>query len=191
MCMQSQPLPRFDRTDPRSVVEAIGESYIRYEHNPGVAGKFETLAERNRELFEAIPIQVEVQESDPYDSYRDMKESVAEEGVLRVFSGGEPHPFFTDREEVMARAVHDFWGHLYLDVDFSPRGEFTKWWYNRNLYPEDCEGVFFVEVVGQLGATHYLPESFESDRFEQKCFEPPEWWIDAMRDAVDPDSMIA
>lgn len=177
---------------PQEVVTDIGRQYVNdYVRTPAdqdqyerVREAFEEMAEINDYLFRQIDAEVVFQEEDPYDDYADMRDTVDEEGKLRVFSGGNSHPIWDHHQEVTARAVHDWFGHLHLKVDFSPTGEYLKWEDSRNHYPAFCERVFFTEVVGQLGAVHYLPDGFASDRFEQKVFPAPGRWIDRMSRAV-------
>lgn len=164
------------RKTPRQEVREIGKLYVAVDHDDSGDARraFRKMAEVNAVLYDQIPVDVVWTEQDPYDDYHDMKDSVGREKRLMVFSGGEPHPYFSHEEEMHARAVHDWFGHLRLGVDFSAMGEFLKWFDNRHYYPEECHGYFFTEVVGQLGAIYYLDDGFEDDSFEQKAYDMPE-----------------
>lgn len=177
---------------PREVAEWIGKRYLRRETFPEDPDKeaqtfmaFDKMGEVNRELFHDIPVGVLFEEEDPYDSYQNMADTVAEEGILRVFDGGDPHPIWDHEAEIIGRAVHDWYGHLTLDVPFTATGEYRKWEHARNHYPVYCERVLFTEVVGQLGAAIHLEDGFADDRFEQKVFPAPAHWIDKMALAVE------
>lgn len=177
---------------PKEVAIEIGEQYVNdYPTVPSPGQKrdrlekaFERMAYANRDLFEQIPVPVEFQEEDPYGDYWDMRNTVAREGILRVYSGHPDHPFWSDRENLISRAVHDWHGHLTVNCNFSPSGEYLKWEHSRDHYPRYCERVFFTEVVGQVGAVHYLPDGFEDPEYEQKVFAAPPEWIERMSRAV-------
>lgn len=163
--------------------ERIGKEYIEadslpYENSDRVRRAYRRIARINEHLYSQIPIEVIWQKEDPYDSYADMRETVAKEGVLRVFSGGSGTRYLSHEENVKGRAVHDFFGHLEADVDFSFCGEFRKWLHVKDRYPPDAQSVLFTEVVGQRAAAGYLDEGFASDRFEQRAAFPKAGWID-------------
>lgn len=152
---------------------------------PQVRRAFETMEFVNQQLFMDIPIPVVFTESDPYDDYEDMAESVTRDGELRIFSGGASHPIWDDEAERISRAVHDWHGHLNLRVPFTVVGEYLKWEHARTHYPAYCDRVLFTEVIGQLGAAIYLDEGYDDDRFEQKAFAAPAEWIEDMARAIE------
>lgn len=174
----------------------IGAAYVsEYPTFPPVRSErkkiekaFETMEAINRELFDDIPIPVQFTEDDPYDDYQNMRLSVAEEGILKVFSGGDPHPIWDQEAEVISRAVHDWYGHLQLDVPFTIEGEYAKWDYSRSHYPAYCDRVLFTEVIGQLGAAYYLDDGFADDQFEQKVFAAPPEWIEDLSMAIEREA---
>jgi len=175
---------------PKSVAEQIGEEYVESddlpaENSASISVGYDNLGRIVAELFRQIEVPVLFQESDPYDSYADMAETVGKEGKLRVYALHTSHPEFSHTEQLMFRAVHDWFGHLEADVDFSAEGEFKKW-EHMNQYLENTrqKRIMFAEVVGQVGAVHYLPDGFASDRYVQRAFAAPDNWIADMRRAV-------
>jgi len=174
---------------PTEVARSIGEEYVESCPKVGpvvpTTRAFEVMAEVNAELFSDIPIPVRFTSDDPYADYPEMRDRVRDERVLWVFDGGEDHPIWDHKQEVQSRAVHDWYGHLALNVDFSPSGEYLKWKHARNHYPAYCDRYLFTEVVGQLGAVYYLDDGFADPRFEQKVFPAPMDWIERMSRAVE------
>lgn len=175
---------------PHAVAEQIGEEYVETDSLPGENGAsisvtYDELGRIVADLFRQIPVPVLFQESDPYDDYQDMAETVGNERTLRVYALHTSHPEFSHTEQLMFRAVHDWFGHLEADVDFSPEGEYKKWEHmNQYLENGPQERVMFAEVVGQVGAVHYLDDGFESDRYVQRAFGAPDNWVVDMRRAV-------
>ena len=175
-------------TEQRRIIESIGREYVETdrfggEESPAVREAYRNIANINEVKFRRMNEEVDVvfTDDDPYSSFEEMKRRVAETGTMKVFSGGSKPPLMTHRENCIGRAVHDYFGHLDADCDFSPEGEYTKWEHVRSDYSDDRLGieslVIFSEVVGQLCAAFYLPDGFEDGRFEQRAFEAPLDWV--------------
>ena len=72
-------------------------------------------------------------DKDPYNSYEELRDDVKNNKTLKVFKGGNPlpedHPLAKvdpktgETYNTMFRAVHDLFGHLTKDNDFSENGE--------------------------------------------------------------------
>jgi hypothetical protein len=175
---------------PHEVAEQIGEEYVKSDELPAentasISVGYDNLGRVIADLFRQIPVPVIFQESDPYDDYADMAETVGNERKLRVYALHTSHPEFSHTEQLMFRAVHDWFGHLEADVDFSPEGEYKKWEHmNRYLENTRQERIMFAEVVGQVGVVHYLPDGFADDRYVQRAFGAPDNWIADMYRAV-------
>lgn len=173
-----------------AVAKWIGRQYVetdthKFEGHQITEEIYREIAEITAELFDKIPVPVEFQPKDPYDSYTDMAETVGHEQKLRVYSKHNDHEYFSEKENMKFRAVHDWFGHLEADVDFSAEGEFKKWEHMNQYYKtEDQKRVMFGEVVGQLGAIHYLKDSFNDDRYTQRAIPAPLTWIRLMDNAV-------
>lgn len=178
-------------SDPVAVAKRIGEEYVEWSFLPQENARvtkraYARIADTVSDLFEEIQIPVEFQAEDPYDDYRDMRETVGAEGVLRIYNQHTDHEYFSHEEQLKFRAVHDWHGHLDADVDFSPTGEFKKWEHMNQYFDIAVDRkVMFAEVVGQVGAVHYLPDGFADDRYKQRAFVAPRRWIDWMSHAVD------
>lgn len=175
---------------PKEVAKRIGREYVESESLPAensasISVGYDNLGRVIADLFRQIDVPVLFQEDDPYDDYQEMAETVEREGKLRVYALHTSHPEFSHTEQLMFRAVHDWFGHLEADVDFSPEGEYKKWEHmNQYLESTRQERIMFAEVVGQVGAVHYLPDGFADDRYVQRAFGAPDNWIADMRRAV-------
>jgi hypothetical protein len=110
-----------------------------------------------------------------------MKETVESENKLRVFNGGSDPKFMSKEQNVKGRAVHDYWGHLSADCNFSMRGELQKWHHVKDHYPKEAHSLLFTEIVGQRGAVSYY-DGFGDERFVQKAVRSPQWLIDLVRE---------
>lgn len=134
---------------------------------------YSMIARVNHHYFEQIPVKVVFQSQDPYDSYSEMKHMVNKEGFLRVFNGGSEPEHMSKRANLEGRAVHDWFGHLSRDCDFSMKGEWQKYQHVKDRYPKWVRPLLFTEIVGQRAAVSYYEDGFADDNFEQKhAFAP-------------------
>jgi len=177
---------------PKEVAERIGRKYVENDRLMGedteaVRDAYGEIGRRVTALESRIPVPVRYQPGDPYDDYRDMAETVGSEQMLRVYNQHTDHPFLSHDEQLAFRAVHDWFGHLSADVDFTPEGEFRKWDHMKRHFSDKANRVMFAEVVGQVGAVHYLEDGFADDRYEQRAFFAPKRWIRWMKTAVEYD----
>lgn len=177
---------------PQDPVVEIGRQYVESDSLPLEGHSYmeqiySELADIVRELFEQIQVPVTFQKADPYDNYRDMAQTVAQEQQLRIYNQHTDHPHFSHEEQLMFRAVHDWFGHLEADVDFTPSGEYKKWKHMCDYFGNEIlNRTMFAEVVGQVCAVHYLPNGFESNRYEQRAFVAPETWLKMMKASFEP-----
>lgn len=156
--------------------DEIGWRYVsgEYRQTPDTTRQFvfHELAHVNNQLFDSIPVTVNFVSDDPYDDFADMKEWVNRTDMLRIFSGGDTPQYLTNQENLIGRAVHDWFGHLSHDCDFSPEGEFTKWFNMVDFYPKHVTQLLFGEVVAQVAAVHHVG-GFD---YEQRpCVAPTSW----------------
>lgn len=181
-----------ETTTPHDVAEQIGREYVEterwhlpHEETQVVSKIYDKIADVVVDLFAQIQVPVQFQRADPYDDYQDMAETVGREQKLRVYNQHTDHPYFSHMEQLAFRAVHDWFGHLEADVDFSPGGEFRKWKHMRQYFDSyEQDRVMFAEVVGQVGAVHYLDDGFADSRYEQRAFMAPEDWVSDMFRAI-------
>lgn len=88
------------------------------------------------------------------DPYRDAGEMVADvrERRLRVWSSaatGNAHPYLSDGENDMFRAVHDAFGHAASGRGFDGDGEEAAWLKHGTMYPPLARRAMTTETRGQ------------------------------------------
>ncbi len=114
------------------------------------------LADETAAQFQAMAragIVVHVEDEDPYTSAADMFADV-ERGVIRVLStavtGG--HPYWTDEENDIFRAVHDVMGHAATGRGFDRHGEVAAFEHHRTAYSPLARMALATELRGQAAA---------------------------------------
>lgn len=174
--------PEAERTRARaSLKEFIGNSYydltITFAHDDVARKAYAEMVEVNEPLFDAIPVDVEFTYDDPYSSYEEMCAEVGRTRTMKIFAGGSHPEHITPEENRKARAVHDWYGHMAMGVDFSLEGEWAKWNGMRHHYSDVTQRLLFTEVVGQLCAGSVVG-GFDSPDFKQRGIIAPRAWID-------------
>jgi hypothetical protein len=177
--------------DPNDVCDLIGIDYhtldFSHQNQDEIERAYRTMARINDNLFSQIPVPVEFTDNDPYDDYTDMKESVESTGVFKVFAGGSGTKYLSHKENCKGRAVHDWYGHLEADCNFTFEGECKKWYHvckEAAYYPEWCHKVLFAEVVGQVALCHHLENGFADDDFRQRSIKAPDYWVNDVMNHV-------
>jgi hypothetical protein len=111
----------------------------------------------------ASGIKVVVQDTDPYPSVRELIADVEENKTLRVLStastGG--HPFFSDAENDIFRAVHDFYGHAATGRDFSRHGEEAAYLAHAEMFSPLARRALTTETRGQNSMLNFGPDKGE------------------------------
>ena len=145
-------------------------------------------AERSYEAFRrkvvaqlhTIPARVQRwdQEGQPYANSREMFADLEENGRLFVYTGGDDHPYLTRDENVMFRAVHDYYGHFLGRFSFGPLGELEAWKAQCRMFGHEAMPALTAETLGQncwvnYGPFRHLPAS-ERPFAEQKASLLPE-----------------
>ena len=170
-----------------AVKQRIGDEYVNRDSFPGeddpeTIDQYHAVARRHEHLYEQIPVSVLWTHADPYSSAEQLFEAVEKDDELLVFAGGSHPEYMTEVQNVQGRAVHDYFGHYRFTTDFSLEGEFRTWRNLKQFYPEDTHRVLFTEIVGQRCAGSYLEDGFDDDRFAQRAFPAPPYWIEWCRD---------
>jgi hypothetical protein len=104
-----------------------------------------------------LGINVEVSETDPYKRARDMMEDIRHNARLRVLStastGG--HPYLTNDQNDMFRAVHDAFGHAAVGRGFDPHGEEAAYRSHSSMFSPLARGAMTTETRGQNSALNF------------------------------------
>lgn len=139
----------------------IADAYIAApKFDVSAVNSFLALEPFVNKMFKRISSRTQIQfvENDPYKDDKEMKKSVKETGILKIWSGGTEHPLFTPEFNLKLRAVHDMMAHIqphgHEGTDFTMEGEIKA--YNNHLKTIPPEGApaLFTEVLGQ--ASHFI-----------------------------------
>lgn len=143
----------------------IADEYTNMKHDPEnteVKKSYKALVDdtkRQWELAKQMGIKIEPTEEDPYKSYEELRDDVKNNKRLKVFTGGNPlpedHPLAAvdpktgQSYNTMFRAVHDLFGHLAQDNDFSEKGEENAWNTHRQMMTPEAVPAMTTETRGQ------------------------------------------
>lgn len=154
--------------------QIIGDAYLNgefdNENSEFVRLAFKKIVRINKELFKHIPYKVIFTEEDHYTSAKEMRERVVREGVIYIYSGWSGHPFLTQEENNIGRAVHDVFAHMVCGCPFTFEGEYTAYLEQRKYYPQWTWGVLFAEIPAQT-ASYYANK--KSHDFPQRAVHMP------------------
>jgi hypothetical protein len=128
---------------------------------------------------EGLGVTVKACEGDPYADAMEMISDLRHHRRLRVYATGGPgneHPFLTNIENDMFRAVHDAFGHASIGRGFDRHGEEAAWLKHSSMYSPRARRALATETRGQNCALifHYLGRQFA----EQKVVLLPEEFSD-------------
>jgi len=129
--------------------------------NPEVKAAYDKAATEIDKQFQYLTkdlgIKVEFIKDDPYKNSDEMFEDIINNKRLKVFQGGEPHPFlgesskdesgFTANEKL--RAVHDYFGHFVNRNQFGKVGEESAWVDHSKMFSPEAQRAISTETRGQ------------------------------------------
>lgn len=118
--------------------------------------------------FGGLGVAVRVVDEDPYRDAASMVEDVRRRRI-RVWasaSTGNPHPYLSDAENDMFRAVHDVFGHAATGRGFDPDGEEAAWLKHSTMYSPLARRALATETRGQNCALtfHYRGVRFPEQK---------------------------
>lgn len=133
--------------------------------DPKAIPHYRAMAEETKKQFDfltrpksrgGLGVEVSVTKDDPYAKAAHMMKD-AGEGKFKVFStaatGG--HPFFTNDENDMFRAVHDFFGHAATGRGFDPHGEEAAFRSHYSMFHPLARPAMATETRGQNSLLNY------------------------------------
>lgn len=157
---------------------AIGLDYMsRPSYDPRAEAAYVAFRNETVRQWEELSrtVKLTVSAQDPYADYAEMTADVTANGHLAVLStattGG--HPFLTDVENDMFRAVHDFHGHHSTGRDFSRHGEEAAWFRHSRMYSDLARLAMTSETRGQNSVFIWLNGGREFP--EQKIMMMGDW----------------
>lgn len=131
--------------------------------------------------FGGLGVRVRIVDEDPYAEILSMLDDVRRRR-LRVWASaacGNPHPYLSDGENDMFRAVHDAFGHAATGRGFDRHGEEAAWLKHASMYSPLARRALTTETRGQNCAQIF---HYEGDRFaEQKAVLLPRSFSDPRR----------
>jgi len=121
-----------------------------------------------RAEFGGLGVTVRVTDTDPYADAASMIEDVAHR-KLKVFATAatdNPHPYLSDAENDMFRAVHDAFGHASIGRGFDGHGEEAAWLKHSGMYSPLARRALTTETRGQSCAMifHHRGERFAEQK---------------------------
>jgi hypothetical protein len=140
----------------------VTEAYIA--STPGgsdLVRSYKALKESNEMLFKQMMSQIDVRfvsdyEDTGYKSANEMIERLKKSGVLLVDVRFSNNPYLNEKENLIFRAVHDFYTHVQrgkkfeLSYNFDLKGEYQTYNIHAKLAPRQALPALFSEVVGQV-----------------------------------------
>lgn len=112
------------------------------------------IARDHAELMAAI--KVEASASDPYAGLEELSRDIRDNGRMRVFSGSLGHPVLSDAENLIFRAVHDYFAHFLPQIGFASFDDERRAFFAHAArwtgpYSRAARRVMGMEVIGQAG----------------------------------------
>ncbi|GAA1740524.1 hypothetical protein [Luedemannella helvata] len=151
---------RFDRELATSIADAYLSAPVCEERAYAAYAAFcrETVQQFHflvgRPEFGGLGVTVRVVDDDPYPDVSAMVADIRRR-QLRVFSTAaseNPHPYLSDGENDMFRAVHDAFGHAASGRGFDPHGEEAAWLKHSTMYSRLARRALTTETRGQTCA---------------------------------------
>ena len=85
---------------------------------------------------------------DPYPDAITMRKMVMKENIMKVWDGFKPHPYFNEEQQLIWRAVHDYFTHILAKENFDLRGELKAYNTHSRLAPKSALPALFTEIPG-------------------------------------------
>jgi hypothetical protein len=121
-----------------------------------------------RRQFGGLGVTVQVMDIDPYGDVAALFDDLRHR-TLKVFATAatdNPHPFLSDAENDMFRAVHDAFGHASIGRGFDGHGEEAAWLKHSAMYSTLARRALTTETRGQNCAMifHHRGERFAEQK---------------------------
>lgn len=105
-----------------------------------------------------LGVKVEVTPHDPYADPNEMRNDLAQNRRIKVFSTAATgsHPVLSDEENDRFRAVHDAYGHAAIGSSFSRHGEEQAYEHHSQMFSPEALPALRSEARGQNSSMVYL-----------------------------------
>ena len=145
---------------PRNTQRIAREYNALPEFDRAAIPSFQAMKEETGRQFDfltgrkGLGIDVEISREDPYSGPQAARNDVVQNNRLKVLSTKETggHPFFSDDDNDMFRAVHDAFGHLATGRGFDRHGEEAAWTAHSRMYTPAARPAMTSETRGQNSA---------------------------------------
>jgi len=131
----------------------VAQAYINApDFDQSVVPSYKALMDSTKKLYKQMlsKLKVEFVDYDPYESRDQMNKDLNETGVLKISKLFNEHPLYTKEENLILRAVHDYYTHIISNQDFGLRGELKAYNTHAKLAPPAALPALFSEIVGQV-----------------------------------------
>ncbi|WP_257064346.1 hypothetical protein [Priestia megaterium] len=156
----------------------IGAEYINgsfeSENSDFIKYAYQEISYISEKLFERIPFEVVFTSEDPYQTGKEMRERVQKEKKIYIYTDFSGHPYLTQEQNNISRAVHDVYAHLVCGCPFSFQGEYNAYLEQRKHYPKEYWKILFAEIPAQTSA-FYFKGDFS---YNQRAIEAPDHWLE-------------
>lgn len=134
--------------------DRVADAYEKAPMHDKDADKYwDALNKSNHKLYKQIlsKYKVEFVTEDPYQTAEEMRREAEDTGILKIYTGDSDHPYFSQEDNNIFRAVHDYYTHILTKTEnFDLRGEIRAYNTHSHLVPPDALPALFTEVVGQV-----------------------------------------
>lgn len=117
--------------------------------NPAMIEGYRRFVEECQRQFNNIPVKVVFVAENPYLTSRELFADI-EKGMMKVYTGGNPHPLMTPLKNARFRAVHDYYGHYVNRAGFRPDGEEKAYQGHLRMFPRSLWGILKTETIAQV-----------------------------------------
>lgn len=154
---------------------AVAEAYDAlpsYSDDPHTVEAYTALRDEIKEQYDYMTnemgITVDVLKTDPYKSAYELQQDLADNNHIAVLATSETggHPFFTNEENDMFRAVHDTFGHMGAGTGFDRNGEEAAFVSHYQMFSPLASEALATETRGQnswltfLGNGNFAEQKF-------------------------------
>jgi hypothetical protein len=144
----------------KRIAEAYEALPVKDEAARASYAKFaEEIEAQYRLVVESGVVKFDFTEGDPYPNSEAMRADIRDNHRLRVYTGGEDHPFLTREQNNRFRAVHDLFGHAMRGFQFGPSGEENAWMEHSKMFSREAQPAMTTETRGQNSWFNYSPDN--------------------------------
>lgn len=142
-------IPKAKREEMTKVYEGLPE--FSEEAREAYEALTEEIADQFRMLTEELGVKVEFVDEDPYSDPLEMMDDLQQNKTLKVLKTAStgPHPYWTNEQNDMFRAVHDAFGHAATGRGFDRHGEEAAYQAHSSMVSDLARRALLTETRGQ------------------------------------------